>query len=446
MDVSVELSSPEVAANETRILTEDAGFRADEPRWLENLWVLWRQRARLLRIACISFVVSLAIALVTPKMYEARARIMPPEMSDSGSALLASLAGRAFGSDALGGLAATLLGGRTNGALFVDLMQSTSVTDPLIERFELQHVYFKRYRIDAAKVLARRTTIVQDKKSGVITLLVRDRDPRRARDLAAAYLDQLNLLVMRTSTSPAHQERLFIEKRLGEVRGNLNNAQEALSEFSSTHSTIDLKEQALATVESQAKVEGELIAAQSELQSLNQLYGDSNIRVREAQARISSLKSELGKLGGSAEPLSEAGASGESRAVNQDVSYLPLRQVPRLAIPYANLYRDFHVQETVYDLLVQQYELARIQEAKDIPIVNIIDAPQIPEKKSFPPRTVLTLVLTAVFMVLASTVLISRHHWELINRDDSRRQLGREVFETIGSLWRSFTKTTAGSR
>jgi capsule polysaccharide export protein KpsE/RkpR len=405
------------------------------PNWLLNIHVLWNQRALLRRLAAASFVVSLLIALLIPKMYESQTRIMPPETSDTNSTLLGMFAGRLLGNDSLGNLATSLIGGHTNSALFVDLLRSSSVTDPLIEKFELQHVYYKRYRVDAAKVLARRTTIAQDKKSGVITLSVRDTDPRRARDLAQAYLDQLNTLVNRTSTSPAHQEKLFIEQRVQEVKRDLDHAQDAMSEFSSTHATIDLKEQTRATVESQAMLEGELIAAESELQSLQQLYGDSNIRVRSVEAKIASLKRELGKLEGTSAPLPTAAESIASPAPAADKSYLPLRQVPRLAIPYANLYRELHVQETLYDLLTQQYEVARIQEAKDVPAVNVIDAPGIPEKKSFPPRTLLTLALTLVLFSACSLYLVCRHHWLLIDPGDPRRSLGREMFDSAVSVW-----------
>jgi len=403
--------------------------------WLMNLYVLWNKRALLMRFTVASFSISLLVALLIPKMYVSQTRIMPPEISDSNSALLGMLAGRALGNDSLGSLATSLIGGHTNSALFVDLLHSSSVTDPLIEKFELQHVYFKRYRVDAAKVLARRTTIVQDKRSGVITLAVTDTDPRRARDMAQAYLDQLNILVNRTSTSPAHQERLFIERRVHEVKRDLENAQEAMSEFSSTHATIDLKEQTRATVESQAMLQGELIAAESELQSLQQLYGDANIRVRTAEARIASLKRESSKLEGTSTPLSTPAENPSSQSQGAEKSYLPLRQVPRLAIPYANLYRELHLQETLYDLLIQQFEAARIQEAKDIPAVNVIDPPGIPEKKSFPPRTLLTLALTTTLFSACLLYLICRHHWLLIDPGDPRRTLGREMFDVAVSTW-----------
>jgi capsule polysaccharide export protein KpsE/RkpR len=400
------------------------------PTWLYNLHVLWLSRILILCVAAIAFFVSIGVVLVVPSMYTSQARIMPPDMSTPSPAMLAALAQRATGSDALGGLALSLLGGHNNGALFIDLLKSGSVSNQLINRFQLLSVYRKRYRVDAAKMLARRTRISQDKRSGVLTISVEDTDPVRARDLARAYLDELNIVVNRTSRSSAHQERVFIENRLTEVKAKLSQAQEALSEFSSSRTAIDLKEQARATVESEAKAQGELIATQSALDSLEQVYGSDNIRVRSAQARIASLKRELEKMGGSSAPLSPA-ATADAGAT---LPYLPLRQVPRLAVPYANLYREVQVQETVYNLLTQQYELARIQEAKDIPVVNVIDAPGIPEKKSFPPRTILALALTIVMLILTSLLLLGHHHWLLLDAGDPRRRFAQEIKDTLRSL------------
>jgi capsule polysaccharide export protein KpsE/RkpR len=315
------------------------------------------------------------------------------------------------------------------------LLRSGTVAGHLIDRFQLQHAYHKRYRIDTAKYLARHTAIVDDKKSGVISITVTDTDPQRARDLAQGYLDELNLLVNRTSTSSARRERIFIEQRLHAVRAELEHAQQALSDFSSTHATIDIREQTRAMVDSGAKLQAQLIATQGELDSLRQIYGDGNVRVLAAQARATDLKRELIKLSGTSAQLpspndsqSEAGGSAEGAG---DALYPPLRQLPRLAVPYADLYRNVRVQETVYELLTQQYEIARIQEAKDIPVVNVIDAPGIPEKKSFPPRIILTLVLTAFLVCLTCALLLFNERWKSVSATDPRRMLVAEVYEEL---------------
>ena len=351
-----------------------------------------------------------------------------------GAAILAALAGHAGGSlSSLGALAGGFLGGGGNTSLFIDLLRSGSVSGHLIDRFDLQHVYHQRYRIDTAKSLAHRTKIVDDKKSGVITLTVTDTDPARARDIAQGYLDELNELVNRTNTSSAHQERLFIEKRLRGAQDDLEKAQQRLSEFSSTHATVDIKEQTRAMVDAASRLQSQLIIEQSNLDSLRQTYGDGNVRVRSAQARIAVLQAELAKMDGSSKalPADNDGASGDRSSKQTEEPYPPLRQLPRLAVPYANLYREVQVQESVYELLTQQYELARIEEAKDVPVVSVIDAPGIPEKKSFPPRLLLALLVTAASVVAVSFLLIFRRQWLLLPVDNPVRMLALEIGKSL---------------
>jgi capsule polysaccharide export protein KpsE/RkpR len=299
-------------------------------------------------------------------------------------------------------------------------------------------VYHKRYRVDTAKHLARETTISDDKKSGVITITVEDTDPRRARDIAQGYLDELNLLVNRTSISSAHQERVFIEKRLQKVKADLEVAQQQMSEFSSTHATIDIKEQTRATVDAASRLQAQMILEQANLDSVRQIYGDGNVRVRATQARIAALKAQLSKISGSSAPL-PAEQTAESGGTSQsDELYPPLRQLPRLAVPYADLYRQVQVQQTVFELLTQQYELARIQEAKDVPVVGVIDAPGIPEKKSFPPRLLLAELLTLVSTSVAAALLLAWQRWLHIRPSDPRKVLAQQIYATLAAKfqWR----------
>lgn len=406
------------------------------PNWVVNGNVLWSHRRRLAQVAAISLVLSLAIAFLLPKRYTSTARIMPPSSSTGGTALLAALAGRGTALAGLGSLAGGLLGGGGNTALFIDLLRSGTVSGHLIDRFDLLHVYHSRYRIDAAKHLTRITKIVDDKKSGVITLTVTDSDPVRARDLAQAYLDELNQLVNRTNTSSARQERIFLERRLQGVRADLEKAQHQLGDFSSTNATIDIKEQARATVDAASRLDVQMIAEQSALNSLRQIYGDDNVRVRSAQARIAVLRGEMAKLGGSSEaPLADGKTAANSSGSVENSLYPPLRQLPRLAVPYADLYREVQVQEGVYQLLTQQYELARLQEAKDVPVVSVIDAPGIPEKKSFPPRLLLSLILTAAAVLAFCAALLIRNQWRQVQANDPGKALAIEIVTGVRGIF-----------
>jgi capsule polysaccharide export protein KpsE/RkpR len=407
---------------------------AQQPTWAVRAMLLWRHRRLLTRVTTISLIVSLSLAFVIPKRYKSTASIMPPDQQNSGAMMLAALASRSSGLNGLGSLAGSLLGGHTTTALFIDMLHSGTVSGHLIDRFNLQHVYRKRYRIDTAKRLAHRTSVTENKKSGVITIEVEDEDRVRARDLAQGYLDELDKLLRRTSTSAAHRERVFIEERLRTVRADLEHAQLELSEFSSKNSTIDIREQTHAMVDAGARVQGELLVEQAGLESLRQIYGDGNVRVRQTEARIASLQRELQRMTGSSAPLTANTADEDSPsfdAAGKGALYPPLRQLPRLAVPYADLYRRVKVQEVVFELLTQQYEMARIEEAKDVPVVSVIDSPGIPEKKSFPHRLLLTLMLTFVSFAATSTLLLVRDHWSTIDPCDPRRALSAEILPVL---------------
>jgi len=403
--------------------------------WAIRASLLWKHRRKLARVVAISLLISLVVAFTMPKRYKSTARIMPPDQQNSSAMMLAALAGHAGGLAGLGSLAGSLLGVHSTTSLFIDLLRSGTVTGHLADRFDLQHVYRKHYRVDTVKRLARSTTITDDKKSGVITIEVEDKDPVRARNLAQGYLEELNQLVTHTNTSTAHQERLFIERRLHSVQEDLERAQVDLSEFSSKNSTIDIKEQTRAMVDASARVQAQLLIERSGLQSLRQLYGDGNVRVRETEARIASLQRELNKMAGTSAPAPVQDADDQamesaSRGGREEL-FPSLRQLPRLAVPYADLYRRVRVQETVFELLTQQYELARIQEAKDVPVVNVIDYPGVPEKKSFPPRLLLALFLTFLSSLIAATRILMLEAWSKVDPNDPRKILESEIMTVL---------------
>jgi len=408
------------------------------PRWVLHLGLLWECRRIMARVAGISFLASLAIAFLMPKQYKSTTSIMPPDQSSPSTMMLAALAGRVGGLGTLGSLAGSLGGVHTTADLFIDLLRSGTVSDHLIDRFNLQHVYRKRYRIDAAKHLAHITTITENKKSGVITIQVEDTDRYRARDLAQGYLDELNQLVVQTNTSSAHRERVFIGQRLHSVQADLEDAEQKLSQFSSNNNAIDIKEQTRAMVDAGARVQAELIVEQSGLQSLRQIYGDGNVRVRESEARIASLQAQLDKMAGSPTAPGSGASPGSTSGPGADSElYPPLRQLPRLAVPFADLYRRVQVQEAVFQLLTQQYETARIEEAKDVPAVSVVDVPGVAEKKSFPPRLWVTLLLTVLSCAFASAIILSRHYWSVMPRTDPRRALAEEMIPVVQRRLRS---------
>jgi len=296
------------------------------------------------------------------------------------------------------------------------------VADNLVQKFDLKKVYRDRRDQDAREDLADRTNISQDRKSEIITIAVEDRDPRRAAALAAAYVDELNHLLAQVNTSSAHRERVFIEERLKVVRQELDTAAKQLSDFSTKNTTLDPKEQGKAMVGAVVTLQGELIANETQLRGLQQIYSDNNVRIRSIQARIRELRHQLEQLrGSSADPPSDPGVD--------DSSYPSFRRLPALGVTYADLYREVKLREVVFETLTQQYEMAKIAEAKEIPSVKILDPANLPEKKSGPPRLLITLLGAILSFACGTIFVIGRATWKQVDADDPRKTFAAEVWD-----------------
>jgi len=407
-------------------------------RWVPNISLLWERRRTLLRVAIVSLLLSAAIAFLIPKQYESSTRIMPPEQQGMGTAMLAALVGKAM-PGAMSALAGSMLGMKDTGAWCVQLFESGTIRGQLVDRFDLQRVYRKRYRQDTVKKLAHQTEVTQDRKSGIITIVVADTSRERARDMTQAYIDALDDLLIKVNTSTAKREREFIEQRLVTVQSDLENAQLALSDYASKNTTLDVKEQTKAMIDASAKLEAEVVVARAESDSISQIYGEGNVRMRAANARVGELERELKKISGS-----QGGGQEEPSGPNR--LYPSLRELPIVAVRWADLYRQVKIKETVYDLLTEQYELARIEEVKSIPSVRVIDAPSWPEKKSFPPRLIIMLVFTTLTVFGSAMFLIAAERWNQVSPQDARKQLANTVWLAIKNDAKQIRHHTCGWR
>jgi uncharacterized protein involved in exopolysaccharide biosynthesis len=392
------------------------------PTYLPHLKILWANRRRLLRAAVLAVVISIVFALNIPVRYQSVTLLMPPDSEGgAGLGLLAALTGHG-GFGEFGGLAGDLLGLKSSGALFVGMLGSDTIRDAVINKFQLMQVYHAKKIEDARKALAQCTDVSEDRKSGIISIRVTDRDPRRAAAMAQEYVAQLDRLAADVSTSAARRERVFLEERLEKVKEGLDTAAKNFSDFASKNTAIDIPAQGKAMVEAAAILQGQLIAAESELSGLQQIYSANNFRVRSVQARVTELQKKLNELGG-------AGTPGQPDTHNS--LYPSIRQLPLLGVTYADLYRETKVQETVYELLTQQYELAKVQEAKEIPVVKVLDPPLVPTKKSFPPRTIIVALGTMLGVAFAMTWILGKNRWDAIDINQPYKAFAIEVVTTV---------------
>jgi uncharacterized protein involved in exopolysaccharide biosynthesis len=372
---------------------------------LQVLDLLEQRRRQLALLAIVAIAVFAALAFAIPRRYEATARLMPPDQGNS-SAMMGALMSR---SDLLGAASPDILGLRTPGATVVGVLGSRTVADDLINQFDLRKVYGVARYDDARKMLSRRSDISEDKKSGIITINVQDRDPQRSAQLARAYVEDLNHRIEKLSTSAARREREFLEQRLQAVKTQLDDATLRLSRFSSRNMAFDPQIQGKAMLEAASTLQGQLIAAQTELSGLQQIYGPENARVKSASARVGELRSKL---------------RGISRAENASGELGPsLEQLPLLGNTYYDLAREAKIDETVYEVLTKQYELAKVQEAKEVPSIRVLDEPVIPDKKIWPPRSLIILFGTLLTLFCAVLYYIARAGFDRLVPEDPRRIL-----------------------
>ncbi len=398
-------------------------LRANRERTVARLRLFWDARKLLLEALVLGALVSLGIALLIPFRFDATAQLMPPDGQEgSGLAALSAVAGRTGG---LGDFAGDLLGVKNSGALFVGILGSRTVQDRLIQQFDLRSRYRDSKIEDARAALASHSRITEDHKSGIIAVTVTDQDPRLAAALAQAYVDELDRLVEQVSTSSARRERIFLEGRLRAVKLDLDTAAKKFSIFASKNTAIDIPAQSKAMVEAAATLEGQLIAAEAELHGLEAMYTEQNVRVRSLRARVSELRAQLGKMGG------ESGTSAAPSSETDASLYPAMRQLPLLGVTYSDLYRQTKIEETVYELLTQQYEMAKVEEAKEVPSVKVLDAATVPTKKSFPPRGLFTMAGAALSLLAACAWISFRQAWREIDPQDPGKQFAMEIAETL---------------
>ena len=427
-------------------LPEDAFHSAGElegtigggERGVAYMRLLWDHRRLLARVALYGFLASALLAFLIPNRYQSTARIMPPDSNQSGGLAMAAAA-LSSGAGGLGSMANEMLGLKSNSDIFVGILSSRTVKDKLIQEFDLKKLYGARRMEDARTQLAEHTGFDIDRKSQIITISVTDHDPKRAAAMGEAYVAELNRLVTELSTSSARRERIFLEARLNSVSQDLESAEKDLSQFSSKNAAIDIKEQGKAMVEAAALLQGQYIAAQSELEGLKQIYSDNNVRVRAVQARIGELKHQLEKMGGKDESMTDV--SGQPG----DTLYPSIRKLPLLGVTYADLYRRAKIQEVVLETLTKEYEMAKVQEAKEIPTVKVLDAANTPDKKSFPPRLLIIFICTTCVFVGAACWVFAKTAWNDTNPNDARKVFAQEVFTTMLARLSQFERKGSGN-
>lgn len=408
--------------------------------WVDICYRLWAERWRVLKWTLVGLALSVVAAWFYPK-YQATVQLMPPDSGSSGLAALALPAlSKLPGLSGLAGLAGDLVGGKNSSALFTKVLESRTIEDNLINRFDLRKRYGLKYWEDARKKLHSRTSIIEDKKSGVLTVVVDDRDPKLAAALAGAYIEELDRVMASVATSSARRERIFLEQRLMDEKKFLEDSEKKFSQFASSSMMLDVPQQTRVTVEAAARLQGEMIAARSELEGLEQIYTAENFRVRTLRARVAELERELAKI--------NAGQISPSTPQDPTSPYPSVKSLPVLGVEWADLYRTTKIHETVFELLTQQYELARIQEVKEIPTVKVLDTPSVSEKR-YPRPWFIVVLLVFGSTALGCLWILWVEWWQRWDVHDPRRMLLANIYfgsqRRLNPIWTRIRRRQLGT-
>jgi len=356
-------------------------------------------------------IVSAMVALLLPQYYEGRTTLLPPQASQSTSSLMAGQI------SAMTGISTRELGLKNPSDLYVSLLASESVANALIQRFQLTQVFGEKYLADARRKLSKRTSISAG-KDGLITVVVEDRDPRRAADLANAYAEELQRLNARLAITEAGQRRLFFERQMEIAQRNLAKAEQELGAMEKQAGVLEVGAHAKALVEQLAVLRGQLAAKEVEVRSMQSFATGQNPDYRLALQQLAALREQLASL----ERGSGEGASGS------------MGKLSGAAVDYASRFREVKYQETLFELLARQYESARIDEAKEGSVIQVVDRATPPEKRSWPRRSLVVFAATLLAFFLSTVWVVVESSFQRAMHDplrDAKVHRLRQAWKTL---------------
>ena len=355
-----------------------AGEQDDEISVLDLAIVLAKHKRLVLGLPIAAAVVSIVLSLLLPNLYTGTTRILPPQQSQPSSALLAQL-GNLPGL-AASGVAASL---KNPNDLYVGMLKSRTIADNLIQRFDLNKLYDEKYQSLTRKRLQDLTTIVAG-KDGIITVEVDDEDPKRAAAMANGYIEELFKLTTVLAVTEASQRRLFFERQLDLAKANLTKAEIDAQQAMHQGGVVAVEAQGRTAVEMAARLRAEIAVKEVQISAMRTFAAEGNPDLKRTQQELEAMKREVAKTeGGKGSDTVEAPAADKSGINN-------------LA-----LLRNVKYYQTMVDLLTNQYENAKIDEAKDATLIQVMDKAIVPDRKSKPKRAVIVELSTLVAGLVA---------------------------------------------
>lgn len=351
---------------------------------VDLLTAIGEEKTLIAGITALAGAVGLAAALLMPPIYTARTTLLPPQQSQGASAGMAA---------SLGALAATTgiaAAFKTPEELYVGLLKTDTVANALIERFKLKDRYEQDTLVNTRRELAKNVRIAADRKSTLISVEADDTDAAFAAQLANAHAEELRTLMGRIAVTEAQQRRAFFEQQMTKAKDELARAELAVRQAQDKGGLVSVDAQTQTLIGAAAQIRGQIVAREVQLQALRPYAGPENPELRRLLSELSSLQAQLSRM---------EGGSGASRSGKADA---------QSALANVRLYRELKYQEAIYSAMLQQFQLARTDEARDAPLLQQVDVATAPDRKSKPRRAFIVLGCAAAGLLLGLLLAFAR--------------------------------------
>lgn len=347
---------------------------------LDFLIVAAKHKKLAVGLPVVAGILAVIYALILPEIYTSTTKILPPQYQSASSGILAQLG-------AFGGLAGGVTTLKNPNDVYIAMLKSRTVADNLIQRFDLMKASKAKYPSEVREALARVTNITLG-KDGVITIDVDDKDPKRAAELANAYVDELYKLTNVLAVTEASQRRLFFERQFVQAKDSLARAEGAARQALQKGGLVQVEGQSRAMIENTARLRGQITVKEVQIGAMRTFATAQNPELVVAQKELEAMKQELARLEGTGSATVLEDSKIDSRGMDS-----------------VRLLRNVKYYETIYELLAKQYELAKLDESKDSGTLQVLDKAMEPDMRSKPKRTQLVLLWT--FVALGAGILLA---------------------------------------
>jgi uncharacterized protein involved in exopolysaccharide biosynthesis len=388
---------------------------------IEVLTQLAYRKWLIAKVTGIAVLAGVVFSLVQPALFTATTKIMPPQQTQSAASMMIGQLTSA-GGGSLAALAGGGLGLKSPNDIYVALLTSRPIADAIIQKFNLAKVYHARDMTDARKLLAGYTEVTSE-KYGFIAVSVTDKDKKRVAEMANAYTDQLRILTKTLAVTEASQRRLFYEEQLKQAKDALVAAELAFQQVQQQKGLVQLDAQARAMIESLTALRAQVAAKQVEVQALRSYSTEQNPNVQLAEKELTSLQAEEARL--------------EQSNHSPGIAGLGLGNVPAAGLEYLRAAHELQYQQALFDMLMKQYDAAKLDESKDAAIIQVVEPAIEPDHRSSPRRTLIVLLFTIVGFFAGCLLAVLQWWKNIVQSDpDAAKQLYqlKQAFTWRGSI------------